>query len=60
MTEEINIPSGQPKKNNTVLYVAIGVVALCCVCCGLALTAQYILQNSNFSLVTWPAQFYSL
>jgi len=51
MTEETNTPSGQLKKNNTVLYIVIGVAVLCCACCGLALIAQLILQNSDFSLV---------
>jgi uncharacterized protein involved in exopolysaccharide biosynthesis len=51
MTEEINIPPEQPKKNNTVLYIVIGIAALCCICCGLALVAQLILQNSDFTLV---------
>ncbi len=51
MTEEINDPSEQPKKNNAILYIVIGVVVLCCVCCGLALIAQLILQNSDFTLV---------
>lgn len=50
MTGEINTPSEQPKKN-TILYIVIGVVVLCCVCCGLVVIAQLILQNSDFSLV---------
>ena len=50
MTEEINTPSEQPKKN-MVLYIVIGVVILCCVCCGFALILQLILENSDFTLV---------
>lgn len=50
MTEEINTPPEQPKKN-MVLYIVIGVVILCCVCCGFALILQLILENSDFTLV---------
>lgn len=50
MTEEINTPSEQPKKN-MVLYIVIGAVILCCVCCGFALVLQLVLENSDFTLV---------
>jgi|GEM_PF-2650541 len=50
MTEATTPPSGQSKKN-TVLYIVIGVVVFCCVCCGLALILQTILENSDFTLV---------
>ena len=50
MTEEINTPSEQPKKN-MVLYIVIGAGILCCVCCGFALVLQLILENSDFTLV---------
>jgi len=51
MTEEINAPSEPPKKKNTILYVVIGAAVLLCFCCALLLAGQYILENSDFSLV---------
>jgi len=52
MNEESNAPiSEKPKKNNTVLYIVIGVVVLVCICCVLLFVGQYYLENSNFSLV---------
>ena len=41
-----------PKNNNkTILYVVIGVIVFCCLCCIALFIGQYILENSNFSLV---------
>jgi hypothetical protein len=40
-----------PKANNRTLYIVIGVIVLCFLCCGLALLAQSLLENSDFSLV---------
>ena len=50
MAEETNTPSEQPKKN-IVLYVVIGIAVICCVCCGIAMILQLILENSDFTLV---------
>ena len=50
MAEETNTPSEQPKKN-IVLYVVIGIAVICCVCCGIAMILQVILENSDFTLV---------
>jgi hypothetical protein len=36
---------------NQKLYIPLGVIVLCCVCCGLALLFQYLLQTSDFTLV---------
>ena len=45
-------PASQPKNNNkTILYVVLGVIVFCCFCCAALLIGQYLLQNSNFSLV---------
>ncbi|MBK8619403.1 MAG: hypothetical protein IPN96_20335 [Anaerolineales bacterium] len=51
MTEQSTQAPGEPKKNNMVLYAVIGIVILCCLCCALAFIGQYLLENSNFSLV---------
>jgi hypothetical protein len=45
--------SDTPKSNNKkILYIVLGVVAFCCLCCVVLLIGQYFLENSNFSLVT--------
>lgn len=51
MTEPHIQPLSEPRKNNTILYVVIGGVVLCCLCCVIGLIGQYLLENSNFSLV---------
>ncbi|MBI3162073.1 MAG: hypothetical protein HYZ23_06170 [Chloroflexi bacterium] len=41
-----------PKKDTkTILYIALGVIAFCCLCCAALLIGQYLLENSDFSLV---------
>ena len=32
----------EPKKNNTILYIGIGVVLLCCCCIGAIVFYQYL------------------
>lgn len=51
MAEQNVQAPGEPKKNNVILFVVIGFIVLCCTCCALAFLAQYLLENSNFSLV---------
>jgi hypothetical protein len=43
--------TGEPKKNKTVIYVVVGVLVLCCLCCVVVFVGQYLLEHSNFSLV---------
>jgi hypothetical protein len=47
------LPPIEPKKDNkkTILMVVAGVFVLCCLCCGLLLLGQYILENSDLTLV---------
>ncbi len=45
------VSAGEPKKNKTVIYVVVGILVLCCLCCAIALVGQYLLEHSNFSLV---------
>ena len=41
-----------PKNNNkTILYIVFGIIIFCCLCCAALLIGQYILENSDFSLV---------
>ncbi len=47
-------PVSQPKtnKNNkTILYIVLGIVVFCCLCCIALFIGQYFLEHSNFSLV---------
>jgi len=44
--------SDQPKNNSkTTLYIVIGVVLFCGLCCAALLIGQYFLEHSDFSLV---------
>ena len=44
-----------PKSNNkTILYIVLGVIVFCCLCCLALFIGQYILEHSNFSLVNVP------
>ena len=47
------LPPIEPKKDNTktILMIVAGVIAFCCLCCGALLLGQYLLQNSNLTLV---------
>jgi hypothetical protein len=46
------MPSNTPKNNNkTILYVVLGVIVFCCVCCVALFIGQYFLEHSGFSLV---------
>lgn len=51
MSNEPNPESRQPQKRNTILYIVIGLVVSGCFCCGAALLAQWLLENSDFTLV---------
>ncbi len=55
-------PASQPKtpKNNnkTILYIVLGVIVFCCLCCVALLIGQYLLENSNFSLVQCNTLFH--
>jgi hypothetical protein len=46
-------PPSVPQKNNTknILMIVAGVVVFCCLCCGVLLLGQYLLENSNLTLV---------
>jgi hypothetical protein len=48
-----SLPPVAPKKDNsrTIIAVVVGVIVLCCVCIATVLVAQYLLENSDFSLV---------
>jgi len=50
--EQNSLPQNGSPKNKTILYVIIGAVIVCCLCCILALVGQYFLEHSNFSLVS--------
>ena len=52
MSNEPALQAETPKNNNkTILYVVLGVIVFCCLCCVALLIGQYLLENSNFSLV---------
>ena len=52
MSNEPILQTETPKNNNkTILYIVVGVIVLCCLCCAALLIGQYLLENSNFSLV---------
>jgi len=53
MSNEPDPQAETPKNNNNkiILYVVIGLIVLCCLCCAVLLIGQYLLENSNFSLV---------
>jgi hypothetical protein len=47
-------PPAQPNRNKNIIYVAIGAIILCCLCCAAMLAVQYILENSDATLVNIP------
>ena len=51
MTEQVPPASVESKKSRTVLYVVLGIIMLCGLCCASLLIGQYILESSDFSLV---------
>ncbi len=48
-----SLPPVEPKKNNskTILTVVIATIVVCCLCIAALLVGQYLLENSDFSLV---------
>ncbi|MBC7877160.1 MAG: hypothetical protein H7Y59_08330 [Anaerolineales bacterium] len=52
MSTESTTQTETPKNNNkNIIYIVLGVVVFCCLCCAALFIGQYILENSNFSLV---------
>jgi hypothetical protein len=53
MTE--TTPPAEPgkKKPNTAIILAAGAILLCCGCIAALLIGQYLLENSDFSLVNF-------
>ncbi len=44
-------PPASPQKNNRLGVILIAGVLLCCACLGALLVGQYLLENSDFTLV---------
>ena len=42
MNDQMPPVTEEPKKNNTVMYIAIGVAVLCCCCVGAFVFYQYL------------------
>ena len=52
MSNEPNLQMETTKNNNkTIIYIVAGVIVFCCLCCAALLIGQYLLENSDFSLV---------
>lgn len=55
---EAPTPQVEGQKNNkTTIYIVVGVVVFCCLCCAALLIGQYLLENSDFTLVQTASQF---
>jgi hypothetical protein len=52
MSDESNLPKeAQKRDNKNIILIVAGVIIFCCLCCAALLVGQYLLENSNFSLV---------
>jgi len=49
--EPVMQPDAPKNSNKNILYIVLGVVVFCCLCCAALLIGQYFLENSDFSLV---------